>query len=185
MIKQHSKYKILRWIFFGAHILGRSSKKNGLFTVRLTVRGWGEVSPLGPDRKQMWKFWPNFPYYKMVEYKSKYVNLFWKKSQRSDHKRGGSTLTVSLTVKIPSFFYDDSLISALLTKTNCFRAICNDCCNIFSGPCSSSRSSRRALEWEVLLPPHPYLLCICICLCCCYWLGVGNVHRLHNVLYFF
>ena len=29
-------------------------KKNGIFTVRLTVRGrGGGVSPLGPDRKQM------------------------------------------------------------------------------------------------------------------------------------
>ena len=30
------------------------------FTVRLTVRGGGEVSPVGPDRKQMWKYCPIF-----------------------------------------------------------------------------------------------------------------------------
>ena len=33
-------------------------KKNGYFMVRLTVKEGGQ--PLGPDRKQMWKFWPIF-----------------------------------------------------------------------------------------------------------------------------
>ena len=27
----------------------------------------GGVSPLGPDRKQMWKFWSNFSHYKVVK----------------------------------------------------------------------------------------------------------------------
>ena len=35
----------------------RSHPKNGYFTVRLIIRvGW--VSHLGPEHKQMWKFWP-------------------------------------------------------------------------------------------------------------------------------
>ena len=33
--------------------------KNGYFMVSLTVRGGGG-SPVGPDRKEMWKFWPIF-----------------------------------------------------------------------------------------------------------------------------
>ena len=37
----------------------RELSKNGYFTVRLTVRKGG-ISPLGPDRKQMWKFWSFF-----------------------------------------------------------------------------------------------------------------------------
>ena len=38
----------------------REGLKNELFTVRLTVRWEGGVSPVGPDRKRMWKFWPIF-----------------------------------------------------------------------------------------------------------------------------
>ena len=36
----------------------REGVKNEYFTVRLTIRGGG--SHFGPDRKQMWKFWPIF-----------------------------------------------------------------------------------------------------------------------------
>ena len=52
---------------FGDTLLGKSSKKNkGYFTVRLTVRGGGGVSPLQPDHKNFGKiffrgkiFWIN------------------------------------------------------------------------------------------------------------------------------
>ena len=53
----------------------------------------------------MWKYWSNFPLYKMLN-NSKYVNLFWKNHETLivlGGGRGGSTLTVSLTVKIPFF----------------------------------------------------------------------------------
>ena len=44
------------WLIFLTHSLSHLRavvKKTGLFTVRLTVRGGGGVSPLGPDCKQM------------------------------------------------------------------------------------------------------------------------------------
>ena len=50
------------WAVFSLSLcacLSRSRQKKGYFTVRLAVRGGG-VSPLGPDRKQMWKFQPIF-----------------------------------------------------------------------------------------------------------------------------
>jgi len=39
-------------------VSGESQNPLGYFTVRVTVRGGG--SPLGPDHKQMWKFWTHF-----------------------------------------------------------------------------------------------------------------------------
>ena len=42
------------------------------------------ISPLGPDRKQMWKFWSNFPFF----LNSKISKLILKKSRHPDHKGG-------------------------------------------------------------------------------------------------
>ena len=44
--------------FFRHECMEGRHQKQGHFTVRLTGRGGREGSPLGPDRKQMWKFWP-------------------------------------------------------------------------------------------------------------------------------
>ena len=42
------------------HNSRREVIKNGYFTVRLCFRERGGVNLLGPDRQQMWKFWPIF-----------------------------------------------------------------------------------------------------------------------------
>ena len=49
----------LLWYIKGSH------KKRSFYSQ--ADRKGGGVSPLGPDRKQMWKFWSNFSHYKMVK----------------------------------------------------------------------------------------------------------------------
>ena len=47
--------------------LGKSSKNKLSFYGQADRKGGGEVSPLGPDRKQMCKIWSHFSHYKMVK----------------------------------------------------------------------------------------------------------------------
>ena len=61
-----------------------------------------EVSPLGCDREQKWKFWPTQKGSKQWFWTKKGV-MVQTKSQQVDRKGRGSTLTVSLTVKYPFF----------------------------------------------------------------------------------
>ena len=67
--------------------------KNGLFTVRLTIRGGG---PFGYDRKQMWKFWPIY---------SIKIWFLYTQGTFALIVRGlkNATFTVSLSVKYPFF----------------------------------------------------------------------------------
>ena len=55
-------------------------KKSGQFTLRLTVRGGGGVSHLGPDHKQMWTFW--FFHWYLIFWHSKHVLSHCEGSQK-------------------------------------------------------------------------------------------------------
>ena len=82
-------------------LLKRSRKTNRYFTVRLTVRWGGGVSPLGPDCMQIWKFDPlkraenNVFRPKSTCFLHTPITNSWKADRKGG---GGSTLTVGLIV---------------------------------------------------------------------------------------
>ena len=82
------------------NIIRGGVKKSWIFYSQADCKGRG-VSPLGPDRQQMWKFWPAIKGSTVILDEKMCIGA--QKSRKVDRKGRGSTLTVSLTVKY-SFF---------------------------------------------------------------------------------